>query len=216
MLAMIMFEKFGQHQPLNRQAERYALEGVPIALSTMADAVGSVCASLEPLLRLVESHVLAAERLHADDTTVPVLAKGKTDTGRCWIYVRDDRPFGGADRRQRCSTTPATAGASTRRRIWQAMPASCRPMPMTGITSSIWRSANLERSAKRRVGYMPGARSSSWPTSTRTRDARLPARRTFRCRRSRSRWCDGSMHCSRSNAPSMAGAPRSAFGCGRR
>jgi transposase len=95
LLAMIMFEKFGQHQPLNRQAERYALEGVPIALSTMADAVGSICAALDPLLRLVEGHVMAAERLHGDDTTVPVLAKGKTDTGRCWIYVRDDRPFGG-------------------------------------------------------------------------------------------------------------------------
>jgi transposase len=90
-----VFEKFGQHQPLNRQAERYALEGVPIALSTMADAVGSVCAALDSLLRLVESHVMAAERLHGDDTTVPVLSKGKTDTGRCWIYVRDDRPFGG-------------------------------------------------------------------------------------------------------------------------
>src|SRR6202051_79178 len=95
LLAMIMFEKFGQHQPLNRQAERYALEGAPIALSTMADAVGSVCAALDPLLRLVEGHVMAAERLHADDTTVPVLAEGKTDTGRCWIYLRDDRPFGG-------------------------------------------------------------------------------------------------------------------------
>jgi transposase len=95
LLAMIMFEKFGQHQPLNRQAERYALEGVPIALSTMADAVGAVCASLDPLLRLVERHVMAAERLHGDDTTVPVLAEGKTDTGRCWIYLRDDAPFGG-------------------------------------------------------------------------------------------------------------------------
>jgi transposase len=96
LLAMIVFEKFGQHQPLNRQAERYALEGVPIALSTMADAVGSVCVALGPLLRLVEVHVMAAERLHGDDTTVPVLAKGKTDTGRCWVYVRDDKPFGGA------------------------------------------------------------------------------------------------------------------------
>jgi transposase len=97
LLAMIMFEKFGQHQPLNRQSERYALERVPIALSTMADAVGSVCAALDPLLRRLETHVMAAGRLHADDTTVPVLAKGKTDTGRCWIYVRDDRPFGGTD-----------------------------------------------------------------------------------------------------------------------
>jgi len=95
LLAMIVFEKFGQHQPLNRQAERYSLEGVPIALSTMADAVGSVGAALDPLLRLVEAHVMAAERLHADDTTVPVLASAKTDTGRCWIYVRDDRSFGG-------------------------------------------------------------------------------------------------------------------------
>lgn len=40
---------------------------------------------------------LAAERLHADDTTVPILAKGKTTTGRIWTYVRDDRPFGGPD-----------------------------------------------------------------------------------------------------------------------
>ena len=95
LLAMILFEKFGQHQPLNRQAGRYALEGVPISLSTMADAVGSSCAVLEPVLRLVEAHVMAAERLHGDDTTVPVLAKGKTDTGRCWVYVRDDKPFGG-------------------------------------------------------------------------------------------------------------------------
>jgi hypothetical protein len=63
----------------------------------MADAVGSVCVALDPLLRRLEAHVMAAARLHADDTTVPVLAKGKTDTGRCWIYVRDDRPFGGTD-----------------------------------------------------------------------------------------------------------------------
>ena len=97
LLAMILFEKFGQHQPLNRQVERYALEGVPISLSTAADAVGAGYAVLEPLLRLVESHVMGAERLHGDDTTVPVLALGKCDIGRCWTYVRDDRPFGGAD-----------------------------------------------------------------------------------------------------------------------
>jgi transposase len=95
LLAMLLFEKFGQHQPLNRQAERYSREGVPLALSTLADQVGAGCAALEPLLRRVEAHVLAAERLHGDDTTVPVLAKGKTHTGRCWVYVRDDRPFGG-------------------------------------------------------------------------------------------------------------------------
>jgi hypothetical protein len=80
---------------LNRQAERYAREGVPISLSTLADQVGAVCAVLEPLLRRIERHVFAAERLHGDDTTVPVLAKGRTVTGRCWTYVRDDRPFEG-------------------------------------------------------------------------------------------------------------------------
>lgn len=103
------------------------LEGVPIALSTMADAVGSVCATLDPIRRLVEAHVMAAERLHGDDTTVPVLAKGKTDTGRCWIYVRDDRPFGG---------TRPPARANIRRCIWPDMPASCRRTPMTASTSS--------------------------------------------------------------------------------
>ena len=95
LLAMILFEKFGQHQPLNRQAERYTREGVPLSLSTLADQVGGCCAVLAPLLRRIEQHVFAAERLHSDDTMVPVLAKGKTDTGRCWVYVRDDRPFGG-------------------------------------------------------------------------------------------------------------------------
>lgn len=95
LLAMILFEKFGQHQPLNRQAERFAREGVPLSLSTLADQVGAAAMVLKPLHDLIEAHVLAAERLHGDDTTVPVLAKGKTDTGRLWAYVRDDRPFGG-------------------------------------------------------------------------------------------------------------------------
>ncbi len=95
LLAMVLFEKFGQHQPLNRQAERYAREGVPISLSTLADQVGGCTAALTPLFKRLEAYVLSAERLHGDDTTVPVLAKGKTDTGRIWVYVRDDKPFGG-------------------------------------------------------------------------------------------------------------------------
>ncbi len=95
LLAMILFEKFGQHQPLNRQAERFAREGVELSLSTLADQVGAAAAVLTPLHDLIAAHVLAAERLHGDDTPVPVLAKGKTDTGRIWVYVRDDRPFGG-------------------------------------------------------------------------------------------------------------------------
>jgi transposase len=95
LLAMILFEKFGQHQPLNRQSERHAREGIDLSLSTLADQVGICAAVLYPLYALIEAHVLAAQRLHGDDTTVPILAKGKTDTGRVWVYVRDDKPFGG-------------------------------------------------------------------------------------------------------------------------
>jgi hypothetical protein len=92
---MILFEKYGQHQPLNRQAERYAREGVPLSLSTLADQVGTCCMVLRPIHDRLLAYVLTAERLHGDDTTVPVLAKGRTIIGRCWTYVRDDRPFGG-------------------------------------------------------------------------------------------------------------------------
>ena len=95
LLAMILFEKFGQHQPLNRQSERYAREGIDLSVSTLADQVGACTVALQPLHALIEAHVLAAERLHGDDTTVPILAKGKTITGHIWTYVRDDRPFGG-------------------------------------------------------------------------------------------------------------------------
>lgn len=95
LLAMVLFEKFGQHQPLNRQSERYAREGIDLSVSTLADQVGICAVMLEPLYKLIEAHVLAAERLHGDDTTIPILAKGQTVTGRIWTYVRDDRPFGG-------------------------------------------------------------------------------------------------------------------------
>src|ERR1700760_879826 len=97
LLAMILFEKFGQHQPLNRQSERYRREGVELSLSTLADQVGPCNTVLQPLHALIERHVLAAERLHGDDTTVPILAKGKTVKGHIWTYVWDARPFGGYD-----------------------------------------------------------------------------------------------------------------------
>ena len=97
LLAMILYGKFGEHQPLNRQSASYAREGVDLDTSTLADWVGACTAALAPLVELIRRHVFAAERIHGDDTTVPVLAKGKTITGRVWTYVRDDRPFGGPD-----------------------------------------------------------------------------------------------------------------------
>ena len=95
LLAMILVDKYANHQPLNRQSEQFAREGIELSVSTMADHVGACAAALMPLYELIKSHVFAAERIHGDDTTVPVLAKVKTRTGRIWTYVRDDRPFGG-------------------------------------------------------------------------------------------------------------------------
>ena len=95
LIAMVMFEKFGQHQPLNRQAERFAREGVDLSLSTLADLVGHAAVALAPIYALMEKHVLAAGRLHGDDTTIPLLARGGTKTARLWTYVRDDKPFNG-------------------------------------------------------------------------------------------------------------------------
>jgi hypothetical protein len=92
---MILVDKYANHQPLNRQSDKFACEGIDLSVSTMADHVGACAATLRPLYELIKAHVLAAERVHGDDTTVPVLAKGKTRTGRIWTYVRDDRPFGG-------------------------------------------------------------------------------------------------------------------------
>jgi transposase len=97
LLALVLAAKYGQHLPLTRQSSIYAREGVEIDVSTLADWVGASAAGLMPLVLAVRAHVFAAERLHGDDTTVPVLAKERTKIGRVWGYVRDDRPFGGPD-----------------------------------------------------------------------------------------------------------------------
>ena len=97
LLAHILFSKYGLHLPLNRHSAVYEREGIDLDVSTLADWVGAAAATLMPLVEAIRTHVFAAERIHGDDTTVPVLAKGKTRTGRLWAYVRDDRPFAGPD-----------------------------------------------------------------------------------------------------------------------
>jgi transposase len=72
LLAMILVEKYANHQPLNRQSEQYARERIYLSVSTMADHVGACTAELMPLHELIKAHVFAAERIHGDDTTVPV------------------------------------------------------------------------------------------------------------------------------------------------
>jgi transposase len=95
LLAMIVFEKYGQHQPLNRQSERYGREGIDLSVSTLADQVGGCAALLRPLYELIRAHVFAGNRVHGDETPVPVLAKHQCRKGRLWTYVRDDKPFAG-------------------------------------------------------------------------------------------------------------------------
>lgn len=95
LLAMILAAKYEKHQPLNRQSEGFDRDGLDLDVSTLADWVGAATATLAPLKDLICQHVMAGDRLHGDDTTVPVLAPVKTVTGRLWTYIRDDRPFGG-------------------------------------------------------------------------------------------------------------------------
>jgi transposase len=93
-LAHVLVSKYADHLPLYRQSEIYARAGVDLDRSTLADWVGAASYLLTPLVNKVRDHVLAASKLHADDTPVPVLAPGmgKTKTARLWTYVRDDRP----------------------------------------------------------------------------------------------------------------------------
>lgn len=99
LLAHVLFAKYGLHLPLTRQSATYARRGIELDVSTLADWVGASAATLMPLVEAVRGHVFAADRLHADDTTVPVLDVGRTRTGRLWTYVRDDRPCGGTAQR---------------------------------------------------------------------------------------------------------------------
>jgi hypothetical protein len=109
LLATILFEKFGQHQPLNRQSERYAREGIDLSVSTLADQVGAATAALAPLHALIKAHVLAAARLHADDTTVRSWPRGRpTPAGSgpmCGMTSPSAAPI-----RPRPSTSPRATG----------------------------------------------------------------------------------------------------------
>ena len=96
LLAHVLVSKYCDHLPLYRQSEMYARQDVELERSTLADWVGSTSRLLEPLVEALRRYVMAAGKLHADDTPVPVLSpgNGKTKTGRLWTYVRDDRPAG--------------------------------------------------------------------------------------------------------------------------
>src|SRR6202167_2182452 len=102
-LAHLLVSKYCDHIPLYRQSEIYAREGLELDRSTLSDWVGQAAWLLDPVVAKIRQHVFAAEKIHGDDTTVPVLAPGlgRTATGRLWVYVRDDRLF--------CGTAPPAA-----------------------------------------------------------------------------------------------------------
>lgn len=103
-LAHVLVSKYADHLPLYRQSDIYARHGVDLERSTLADWVGRSAALLKPLVERLRKEVITSPVLHGDDTPVPVLAPGlgKTKTGRLWVYVRDERPWGG-------ERTPAAA-----------------------------------------------------------------------------------------------------------
>ena len=154
----------------------------------------------------------AAERLHGDDTTVPILAKGKTDTGRVWTYVRDERPFGGPSRQPRCSTPRATGDGEHPERHLKAF---------TGILQAdAYGGYNRLYHPDRKPGpvteaicwAMRGASSSCWPTSPPMPVEERPRRRS---RRLPSRPSNASISCSTSNAISTASPQPNALSCVR-
>jgi len=200
LLAMVLVSKFLMHQPLNRQSAAYAREGVEIDTSTLADRVGACVVALDPIVQAIRAHVLRAERIHADDTTVPVLAKLKTVTGRLWTYVRDDQPFGGKDPPAAFfEYSPTRAGEHPQKHLIDYV-GIMQADAFAGFTMRFMtRDDDLDRSPKPRVGVTGEGSSSIW--------------RSLPKRPSRPKPCAALMNCSRSSGRSTARRRRSALQC---
>ena len=99
LLAHVLVSKYCDHLPLYRQSQIFARQGVELDRSTLANWVGGAAWWLEPLRDRLAEQVFSSQKLFADDTPLPVLdpGRGRTRTGRLWVYARDDRPWGGSD-----------------------------------------------------------------------------------------------------------------------
>jgi transposase len=175
LLAIVLAGMYGQHLPLHRQSAAYAREGVALDVSTLSDWVGAATATLTPMVAAIRAHVFAAGRLHADDTTVPVLAKGRTVTGRLWTYVPDDRPFAGPD-------PPAAVFAYSRDRTgahpdrhldgWTGV---MQADAYAGFLRLYVPPVGRGRCGRRRTGHIRAGASSIWPSSAVRRPIALEA-----------------------------------------
>jgi transposase len=99
LLAHVLISKYCDHLPLYRQSQMFARQGVELDRSTLANWVGGASWWLEPLRERLAAHVFASNKLFADDTPLPVLdpGRGRTRTGRLWVYARDDQPWSGPE-----------------------------------------------------------------------------------------------------------------------
>jgi transposase len=97
LLTQVLVSKYCDHTPLYRQSQIFARHGVDLSRSTLAGWVGGACWWLEALHEKLCANLFASDHLFADDTPVPVLdpGRGKTKTGRLWVYARDERPWSG-------------------------------------------------------------------------------------------------------------------------
>ena len=96
LISHVIVSKYMDHMPIYRQCQQAAREGVDLSESTVGDVIGGAHQLLRPLMNALHRYVFAANKLHADDTPIDVLApgNGKTKQGRLWVYTRDDRPAG--------------------------------------------------------------------------------------------------------------------------
>jgi transposase len=99
LVAHVAVARYADHQPLYRQAQMMARQGVPLDRSTLAFWMGYAAAEVAPVVARLRRMVLASARVFADETVVPVLdpGRGRTKQGYFWAIARDDRPWGGPD-----------------------------------------------------------------------------------------------------------------------
>jgi transposase len=157
LVAHVLVSKYCDHTPLYRQSQILARHGVDLDRSTLANWVGGACWWLEPLHARLAANVFASGKLFADDTTIPVLdpGRGRTKTGRLWVYVRDDRPWSGPDppaavyfyspdrRAERPATPASSVSPQAARSLW-------RPAGLTSDASSTTCTRRLARRSQLR------------------------------------------------------------------
>ena len=186
LLAHVLVSKYSDHQPLYRQSEIYAREGIDLDRSTLAGWVGAASELLTPLADEIRKHVMAASKIHADDTPIPVLAPGtgKTKTGRLWTYVRDERPAG-------YETPPAVWFAYSEdrkgehpRNHLKDFQGRCRPMLIPGSTTF----TAMAAFTRFRVGATRGVNSTTFMWRTPRQSPPRPSIASELCTESRKRF----------------------------